>query len=224
MRSRPVIRAITLDVGSTLIDPWPSVGHVYAQIAARHGDGQLDPATLTHRFVAAWNQRGAGFDYSQRAWADLVGRTFAGLSPLATNPVFFHQLYGHFAQAEPWRVYPDVAPALAALAARGLRLAVISNWDDRLRPLLEALGLARHFQPIIVSGELGVHKPDPAIFAQALAGLGLPAAAVLHVGDHPEEDIAGATRAGLTAVRIQRAAQTPAPHTITSLEELVRWL
>ena len=47
------VEAITLDVGGTLIEPWPSVGHIYAKVAARHGV-QAEPEELTRRFVQAW--------------------------------------------------------------------------------------------------------------------------------------------------------------------------
>src|ERR1051326_9281154 len=75
--SRPPIRAITFDVGGTLIDPWPSVGHVYAAVAAESGLPAYDPAVLNAQFVAAWRAK-ANFDYSRAAWASLVVSTFAG--------------------------------------------------------------------------------------------------------------------------------------------------
>ncbi len=46
MIDRKRIRAVTFDVGGTLIEPWPSVGHVYAEVAARHGVAAIDVATL----------------------------------------------------------------------------------------------------------------------------------------------------------------------------------
>jgi putative hydrolase of the HAD superfamily len=214
------IRAVTFDVGGTLIEPWPSVGHAYAHVAARHGDSHLDPAALTREFVLAWGRRPADFDYSRAAWASVVERTFSSLSPLARDEAFFADLYDHFSTPDPWRVYDDVRPVLQTLRGYGLKLAVLSNWDDRLRPLLDALDLTPHFDHIIVSGELGVHKPAPRIFRHALDALGLEANAVFHVGDSAEEDIAGALGAGLAAARIDRAADRSDERTIRSLAEL----
>ena len=51
------VAAITFDVGGTLIEPWPSVGHAYAEVAARHGV-HVAPEEITQRFVEAWRQRG----------------------------------------------------------------------------------------------------------------------------------------------------------------------
>lgn len=218
------VQAISFDVGGTLIEPWPSVGHVYAEVAARHGARGLDPDRVTRRFGAAWQRAGAGFDYSRAAWASLVAETLAGLSAVASDPEFFADLYAHFARPDPWRVFDDVVPALTALRRRGLRLAVVSNWDDRLRPLLRALDLERFFDVIAVSCEVGAHKPDPRIFAWATQALGVPPAATLHVGDNWDADVGGARRAGLRAVGLARAGQ-PAPMAagwIASLAELSR--
>jgi putative hydrolase of the HAD superfamily len=221
-RAGPVrLQAVTFDVGGTLIDPWPSVGHAYAEVAARHGQAQLGPELLNRRFLAAWRERPAAFDYSRAAWAEIVARTLAGLSPLAGDGAYFTELYEHFATAKPWRVYDDARPTLAALRRQGLRLAVISNWDQRLRPLLHNLGLAPAFDLIVISAEHGIHKPAPGIFARAVAALGVPASAALHVGDSAEEDLLGARQAGLQALRLDRAAAAPDDHTITSLGELV---
>jgi putative hydrolase of the HAD superfamily len=215
-----LVQAVTFDVGGTLIDPWPSVGHAYSEVAARHDQAQLDPAVLNRRFLAAWQERPAAFDYSRAAWAKIVAGTLDGLSPLAGDDAYFSELYAHFATAKPWRIYDDVRPTLAALRRQGLKLAVISNWDQRLRPLLHALGLAHEFDLIVVSAEQGIHKPAPGIFARALAALGVPASAALHVGDSVEEDLLGARQAGLNALRLNRAAAAPDDHTITSLFEL----
>jgi putative hydrolase of the HAD superfamily len=195
------VQAVTFDVGGTLIEPWPSVGHVYAEVAARFGV-RADPAALNHGFHAAWRAK-SDFDYSRAAWFDLVRATFGPGAVLP--PEFFPAVYERFAEPDVWRVFDDVWPALDALAARGVRLAVISNWDERLEPLLRRLELHRRFETVVVSCAVGATKPAPAIFQQALRRLGLPAGAVLHVGDGEREDWAGARGAGLTAVLLQRA-------------------
>ena len=62
-------------------------------------------------------------------------------------------------------------PTLDALAARGLKLGVISNWDERLRPLLRRLKLAGYFETIVVSREVRASKPARAIFQHAVRRL-----------------------------------------------------
>jgi putative hydrolase of the HAD superfamily len=100
--------------------------------------------------------------------------------------------------------FPDADPALASLEARGLRLAVVSNWDVSLPPVLARLGLADHFEAIVHSAGVGAAKPDPRPFLAAVEALGLAPAACVHVGDHPVNDGEGARRAGLRAILVDR--------------------
>lgn len=91
--------------------------------------------------------------------------------------------------------FPDVQPTLERLANRYI-LGVLTNGNADVR----RLGLADYFQFALCAEELGVGKPDPHPFEQALARAGVPAEQALHVGDHPGDDILGARRAGLHAV------------------------
>jgi putative hydrolase of the HAD superfamily len=214
------IQAVTFDVGGTLIEPWPSVGHIYAEVAARHGIANLSSYELQRRFVAAFRRRARSI-HSATEWAEIVDETFAGLVAEPPSRTFFPELYERFAQTGAWRIYPDVEPALAALAGRGLKLGVVSNWDDRLRPLLEALGLTRGLGIIVVSCEVGASKPSPAIFNEAAEQLGVPPHAILHVGDSFEMDVQGARAAGLKAVQIERQTHSAQTGQITSLGDLL---
>jgi putative hydrolase of the HAD superfamily len=217
--ARPSIQAVTFDVGGTLIEVWPSVGHVYAEVAARHGIKGLSSASLDRRFKAAW-RAAKNFPHSRSDWAALVDATFRGLTDRPPSQTFFAKLYARFAEPAVWRIYEDVIPTLEALTARGLRLGVISNWDERLRPLLDQLKLGRYFEAIIVSREVGSSKPSPGIFEHAVRKLGLPAGAVLHVGDSLAMDVRGARAAGLRALLLQRAAGAARLGRIKSLREL----
>src|SRR5512133_1866380 len=109
-----------------------------------------------------------------------------------------------------FRAYPEVPGALARLRAGGARLAVVSNWDVSLHDVLERTGLRALLDAVVISAELGVAKPDPAIFRAALDRLGATAADAMHVGDSLEADVAGARAAGLEAVLVARnGAQAP---------------
>ena len=104
-----------------------------------------------------------------------------------------------------FQAYPDAAPALVALRDHGLRLVCVSNWDCSLGEVLERCGLAAYLDGAVSSAEAGALKPDPAIFAPALELAGCEPGEALHVGDTPEEDLAGARAAGIEAVLIDRA-------------------
>lgn len=212
---------MTFDVGGTLIEPWPSVGHIYAEVASRFGVSAA-PEQLNRQFAAAWRTK-RGFDYSREAWLDLVERSFKGIAePLPEG--YFAAVYERFAEADAWRVFDDVLPALDTLAKRGIRLGVISNWDERLEPLLERLGLRQRFEVIVVSCHAGFTKPSPEIFRLTLERLALAPDAVLHVGDSRTEDVSGACAAGLHTRLIQRDAPPTVGKQMRSLRELVEAL
>jgi len=217
------IRAVTFDVGGTLIEPWPSVGHVYAEVAAGFGLSGIAPEQLNRQFAAAWKSRGS-FDYSRAAWRELVNRTFAGLCPEPPGLACFDAIYGRFATAATWRLFDDVLPAFAALKSRGLKLGAISNWDERLRPLLDELRLSRCFDVIVVSCDTGRVKPDPEIFLTAARQLGVPLGSILHVGDSAREDFAGAQAAGMRAVLVDRAGASPGLTVVPCLTRVVEGL
>jgi putative hydrolase of the HAD superfamily len=115
-----------------------------------------------------------------------------------------------------FEAYPDALPALAALRERGLRIVCVSNWDYELGTVLERIGLAAALDGVVTSAAAGARKPDPAIFAAALAIAGCTAAEALHVGDS-DEDVDGARAAGIDVVRIDREGGAD----VCSLAEIV---
>lgn len=217
------LRAVTFDVGGTWLHVRPSVGHVYARVAAKWTGRKLPPERLNRRFRRAWVRR-PEFDHSRAAWMELVDATFAGLVPELPSRTFFGELYRCFARPEVWRVDPAFRPVLNRLDAAGLRIGLISNWDLRLRPLLQALQLQTAFDVIVISAEIGFAKPSPAIFHHAADRLGLAPAEILHVGDEVLQDYHGARRAGLHAVLLRRGLSQPTQTAIASLRQLPAWI
>ncbi len=101
-----------------------------------------------------------------------------------------------FVEALVFRPVSGAVETLQRLAASGLDLAVVANWDCSLPHHLERLGLAPLFRVVVTSARAGVPKPDPAPFRLALEELGVEPARALHVGDEPA-DREGARRAGM---------------------------
>ncbi len=213
------IQAVTFDVGGTLIKPWPGVGEIYARVARDHRVQGVSAEALDQRFSAVWRNQ-SHFNYTRDDWAILVKQVFDGLTDVATD-TFFPALYEYFSKPAAWHLFDDVFPALDKLASSGIRLAVISNWDERLRPILQALGLDRYFETIVVSSEIGFHKPSPVIFEYAARKLGLRPNAILHIGDSQELDVAGAFEAGFHAMELCRlTGQVEKGRQISSLMEI----
>jgi putative hydrolase of the HAD superfamily len=214
------IKAITFDAGGTLLDPWPSVGEIYANVAAEVGFPGLSADKLNSQFATAWKRK-KNFDYSEAAWCHLVNACFSGLLPCPISPKLFEALYEQFAQPHVWRVYDDVRLTLETLRQRGVRLGVISNWDLRLGPLLERLELSRYLDCLVLSVNVGATKPSPRIFQYTSEALNLAPRAILHVGDSVEEDVRGAESAGMRALLLDRKEENPCANIIPSLSALL---
>jgi len=212
------IRAITFDVGGTLIEPWPSVGHVYAEVAARFGVNGIAADWLTANFRHAWKAQD-GFDYARESWFNIVRATFGGRA--AQLPAeFFPAVFDRFAEPDAWRIYDDVWPTLESLAAQGVKLGIIYDWDERLRPLLIHLDLTRHFSSIVISCEVGATKPDARLFAKAAKDLDVAAGELLHVGDSLEMDVRGAEGVGAMGRQVVRHKTLTDARQIRSLTAL----
>ncbi len=102
------------------------------------------------------------------------------------------------------RVFPDAEPCLKELKQR-YRLALLSNGAaDLQREKLEASGLTGYFEAVVISGEVGIGKPDPAISRLAAEQVGATPATAVMVGDSLQRDVVGAQRAGMRAVWLNR--------------------
>ncbi len=213
------IQAVTFDVGGTLIKPWPSVGQIYSEIAAKHVSREISSALLDQRFHAAW-QGLDNFHHGRDEWSALVDRVFEGLTEQPPSASFFPELFERFAEPEVWQIFDDVKPAIDALASLGINLGIISNWDERLQPLLQRLELKKYFETVVVSCEIGFSKPSPVIFEHAARKLGLAPEFILHVGDSAREDVRGAESAGFQARLIERGQGGASPGRMGSLLEL----
>lgn len=207
-----MIKAIFLDAVGTLFYLTRTVGDHYALVGNKAGL-ELDSDKLDRAFYSAWNKmpRRAAID-GPRAnddkgwWRELVDLVLddaaPGLNELDRDN-FFEIAYEHFAEAGVWALYPEVVDVLEKLR-RKFQLAVVSNFDSRLRFILQHLGLSKYFACVLVSSELGADKPDPEIFRRALQFTSLSPGEVLHVGDDPERDWHAASVAGLAIFELDR--------------------
>jgi len=207
---------LLLDAMGTLIGLRTGVGVPYAALARDHGI-EVEAARIDRVFPRVYRQAPPlafpqlGDQALEEAeigwWTARVGEVLRAAGALGEGelppPNLGRQLFQRFAQADLWQVFDDVPPHLEAWHRRGLRLAVVSNFDSRLPGLLEDLGLARWLETVVVSSAAGAAKPDPLPFQLALARLGLTAGQVWHVGDSPE-DGEGARAAGIRWVKVQR--------------------
>lgn len=207
-----VFKTIFFDAAGTLIYLPQSVGHHYALVGQRVGL-DLDSAALDQAFSACWKQMparpaidGPREDDDKGWWRELVNRVLDQVAPRTgelDRDAFFEVAYSHFAEAGVWALYPEVTEVLEALHGR-FELAVVSNFDGRLRMILEHLGVSKFFSHVFLSSELGADKPDPEIFRRALQLSDASPAETLHVGDDPGRDGEAARSAGLEVFELSR--------------------
>jgi putative hydrolase of the HAD superfamily len=207
MSSAP--RALLLDAMGTLIRLHSSVGTTYATVAGQFGI-RADPRNIDRAFPELLRQApplafpGLNGEALRRAEINWWGERIA--AALQTDPLpsgLAEALFEHFADPAHWRVYPEVPACLRRWRQRGLRLAVVSNFNSRLPGLLAGLELAELIDAVVVSSSAGAAKPDPALFRLALDALGVEAPEAWHVGDSAEDE-AGAAAAGLRCLLVQR--------------------
>lgn len=208
------MKAVFFDVGGTLLQPWPSVGAVYARVGERHGF-VASAAAMEQAFRVGWHKGkttdGELTSSDKEWWQRLVFDVLDTLQLGGTGPArtaYFEELYATFADGDAWRLFPDGDAALRRARTAGLHVGLISNWDTRLRPLLRSMGLTQRVDSITISCEAGMEKPDPGIFHAALRAAGVPAGEALHVGDDLEADVRGAEAVGIAAVLIDRGRDT----------------
>ena len=122
---------------------------------------------------------------------------------------------------ESWSLYPDVLPCLEALSAYPLGL--ITNGDgNQQRQKLQRTGIAEYFTSVVISGDIGVAKPQREIFDRSAQELGISPRELLFIGDNPQTDVLGAIQAGWQCIWLNRtcAEQTVAAATVTELAEV----
>jgi len=207
-----VIKTIFFDAAGTLIYLPKSVGHHYALVGHRVGL-PLEADALDRAFSACWKQMsarpaidGPREDDDKGWWRELVNRVLDQVSPGTDEldrDAFFEVAYSHFAEPGVWELYPEVAEVLDLLRGR-FDLAVVSNFDGRLRMIFEHLGVSPFFSHIFLSSELGADKPDPEIFQRSMRLSNARPNETLHVGDDPVRDWEAASSAGLAVFRLER--------------------
>jgi putative hydrolase of the HAD superfamily len=207
-----MIKAIFFDALGTLFHLTRSVGHHYALVGSEVGL-TLDSHQLDDAFYSAWKKMphraaiaGPRENDDKGWWRELVDLVLAQVAPALSEfdrDNFFEIAYEHFAEPGVWELYPEVSGVLEQLQP-SFQLAVVSNFDGRLRFILQHLGISKFFEHIFISSEIGADKPDPEIFQRALKLIGLKPNQVLHVGDDPERDWEAASAAGLSIFRLDR--------------------
>ena len=229
------IRWIAFDAVGTLIAPDPPVAEVYHAAGRRYGS-RLTKAEVARRFREAftreerrdlegltpddWNRRDVLQTNELRErdrWRAIVCDVFGDV---VDREACLNDLWTHFAEAQSWRCYGDVAPALERLRSAGLRLAVASNFDERLSGICEALPELASLDVCMSSTRAGYRKPSGRFFLALCETVRCGPHEVLVVGDDEINDVRAARNAGLHSRLIERARKSPSADKLSNLDDL----
>lgn len=225
-----MIRAVFFDLYNTLGRFHPPREELQARALAAHGlavetEAILRAYPLADAFMGEENERQLIRERSEAEQAVFYGRyerrllEHAGLDISEEVALSVFRALGE----RGFGLFDDSIPTLKALKSRGYFLALLSNINDDIDKISASLGLTPYLQFALSSGQVGVAKPHPKFFLQALAKSGTEAGETVHVGDQYRNDVEGARGVGIHPILLDREGHSDAPQDcprIASLTEL----
>ena len=231
MQIRGDLKAITFDMGDTLVEIRPAI-HEYLHGICQGLALSCSLQAVREALDRAWLCMAEEYMASDGRWSRSFSVRFNGawLKELGVREDIERlavQVLESLASFEYEScLFEEVPGILAELQGRGYPLGIISNWDPTLEAHCQELGIADYFDFILASEAVGIGKPNPCIFQMALERLAVAPAEALHVGDNYYADVLGARRAGMQAILLDRHGHFPHAdcHRLPELRELLRLL
>jgi len=227
------IEVVFFDAGGTLLDPHPSFSELFAttcraagyEVTAEQVGGVQDRLAphLTELVKEADLPHAPSLSpEASRTFWTFTYRRFLGELGI-DDEAMTTRLFETFSSFESYRLYDDVKPTLDAIEGAGFRIGLISNFDSWLEKMLIEMEVGHLFDPSIISGIVGVEKPDTEIYRIAVERAGVDAARAVHVGDSPTMDIEPSGSIGMVPVLIDRVGRYPdaGDHRIEDLHGLL---
>ncbi|GMS89441.1 hypothetical protein PENTCL1PPCAC_11616 [Pristionchus entomophagus] len=211
-RVRPVVQVLSLDAMNTLIKPRFPIAQLYSQFARAHNVNvnESDLAAVFPPLFKSLSGSSPCYGFNKEGprswWSSLIVNALerAGSGPISPSVAakISNELYDHYALAEAWQLVDEEIPSvLSRLRLKGIAICVISNFDHRLKSILTSMGLSDHFQMVVLSGELGMEKPDRRVFDTVLRHFSLrDSSTLLHIGDDLDKDYRAAKAIGARAL------------------------
>jgi HAD superfamily hydrolase (TIGR01549 family) len=204
------------DVGGTLLRfDLDKLARAYTDLAATRGItidfgraratiAQLEqelPTRVKGRDISLEAHNGAAF------WDEFYGDGFRQLGLTNGSAAAAMEIRARFQRGEFEALHDDALPALDALQQRGVRMGILSNFSPNCVEVLAQQSVRDYFSFFVVSGVVGVEKPDPRIFDLAVRAANQRRERIVYIGDSVYHDVQGAQRAGLAAILIDRDGQ-----------------
>ncbi|CAI5498553.1 unnamed protein product [Closterium sp. Naga37s-1] len=192
-------RALLVDAAGTLVEPSEPVTKVYASLGRKYGVKYSEDEILQryrHAYIQPWRKSILRYEDDARPFWQYVVSESTGCN----HPDYLEELYQYYTTKEAWRLTdPHAKEAFTAIRDAGVKIAVVSNFDTRLRTVLKELDCHDWFDAIAVSAEIQAEKPNPVIFHSACDLVGVDPHHAVHVGDDRRNDLWGARDAGCSA-------------------------
>ncbi|XP_074589267.1 putative hydrolase C7D4.05 [Curcuma longa] len=192
-------KALLVDAVGTLLVPSQPMAQIYREIGEKYGVKYSEDEILDRyrwAYQQPWGRSRLRYVNDGRPFWQFIVSASTGCSDME----YFEELYKYYTTEKAWHLCdPDAEHVFKALRKAGVKVAVVSNFDTRLRPLLQALKCDHWFDAVAVSAEVAAEKPNPIIFLKACEFLGVKPEDAVHVGDDRRNDIWGARDAGCDA-------------------------
>ncbi len=225
------VKAISFDVGNTLLKPKPDAEEIYYNIFRQHGC-EMELSEVRQIFYRSLEEYERKIfkedldlttdDGKEEEWWRRVDEVIAGRCGVKTElRQVCRQLWDEFKKESSWEPFSEVIEVLKKLKDDGYRLGVTTNWNSKISAILQAHRIGELLDFQVVSAEVGYKKPAVQIFEKAVELAGCKKEELVHVGDHLDTDYQGALRAEITAVLLDRGKKSKVVGpVISSLEQL----
>ena len=198
-----MIRGVVFDLDHTLFDRYGTLRKVLPNFFAffrKNIPVELTVESFIAQFITLEKK------YVHLGWKRLLQACVEDGIFLSYSDIFYNEAVDYIFQAfgEVSVPYPFTATVLTALRSNGFKVGIITNGSSALQSKkIQMLGLDGLVDEILITGDIGVHKPKPEPFLLMSERLGIPPLELLYVGDNPKNDVEGSRNAGYIPVWVK---------------------